>query len=115
MVVANRNFYERKTVRMKNRLMAVVLSAVLISGCVSIPVLANEDMTEIAFDSIDEADAQELIVEDDSSELDFADIEAVEEDTQEETGAESSEEESAVIEDDFSDSPEDFSSGSANV
>ena len=100
---------------MKNRLMAVVLSAVLISGCVSIPVLANEDMTEIAFDSIDEADAQELIVEDDSSELDFADIEAEEEDTQEETGAESSEEESTATEDDFSDSPEDFSSGSANV
>ena len=60
---------------MKNRLMAAVLSAVLISGCVSIPVLANEDMTEMAFDSIDEADAQELTVEDDSSELDFADIE----------------------------------------
>ena len=76
--------------RMKNRLMAAVLSAVLISGCVSIPVLANEDMTEMAFDSIDEADAQELTVEDDSSELDFADIETVEEDTQEETGAESS-------------------------
>lgn len=100
---------------MKNRLTAVILSTVLISGCISFPVSASENLAEIAFDSIDEADAQELTVEDDSSELDFADIEAGEEDTQEETGAESPGEESAVIEDDFSDSPEDFSSGNANV
>ena len=100
---------------MKNKLTALVLAIALSSSCVSIPVSASEKLAEIAFDSIDEADAQELTVEDDSSELDFADIEAGEEDTQEETGAESSEEESAVIEDDFSDSPEDFSSGNANV